>query len=336
MARISRREHHLRPIDMQANHLRGRPRPSTQPIAPPRNGNDRYVRHHDEVGRGRYSSVRIVTDVITSSEVAVKIMKRSCVSSSDFLREVNILQRIAKLPAELVALRAIISSGIRNALPTFQSIEIALQLLQATQFLHDHGIIHTDLNPSNVMLLDVGKVKHFTYTGDDIFEETAKIQIIDFGSVGEDVLQNKGHVGSPGYRSPEIILGWSWTETVDHFAIGCIIAETVLASWFLPVVTQSVVEDLHAMEITIGPFPDDMREEINAQQGHTHLLDADEYDVINGVGTLKASHHESVMGDHILYTTIEQLTRLDKANRTSLKQAQKRPCFRRRSNSVSV
>ncbi|KAJ7488449.1 hypothetical protein B0H11DRAFT_1912941 [Mycena galericulata] len=77
--------------------------------------------------------------------------------------------------------------------------------------LHEHGIIHTDLNSRNIMLLSAKSHMHQCYGQDNLFQEkailvSAKIRIIDFGSIGGGVTQFGDIIGSAGYRAPEILL----------------------------------------------------------------------------------------------------------------------------------
>jgi hypothetical protein len=85
-------------------------------------------------------------------------------------------------------------------------------------------------------------------------------------------------------------VGWDWTERVDNFAIGCIIAEMVLSNPPLPTADHWSVDDsLYAMENVIGPFPDPIRNRINIARPDTLLLDDEEYEV--GPDSLKACTH---------------------------------------------
>lgn len=89
--------------------------------------------------------------------------------------------------------------------------QIVSQLLSALGHAHEQGVIHRDIKPANIMLTHDGAVK-----------------IMDFGiaRVTSSTLTQAGTVlGSPGYMSPEQLLG----KTVDHrsdiFSAGVVLYE---------------------------------------------------------------------------------------------------------------
>ncbi|KAJ7229265.1 kinase-like domain-containing protein [Mycena rebaudengoi] len=352
MARNAAQDYTLRPLDIQGNHTRGRNRVMSL-HAPPRTGNRRYVRDNEQLGSGRYSKVVTAIDVVSANKVAVKIMDKTRTTTSDFLREVRVLQKLAQLrPSPFgrfvilldyystqeenciiseryaCSLSSVLADRQLAPLLTFQCAEIALQAIQAVDYLHMNGIIHTDINPRNIVLVDATRGSQIIYTASGVFKEKiilkcTEIRIIDFGSVGENVTVNVGIVGSPGYRSPEIILGdpltainpgWEWTCVVDHFALGCVIAELALSRPLLPNTDQSVVEDLQAMEDAIGAFPEDMREKINEERSNTCLLGPEDY------RNEDTKAIKILMKNHILCTTVTQLTQLDPDDRPTLQE----------------
>jgi hypothetical protein len=54
-------------------------------------------------------------------------------------------------------------------------------------------------------------------------------------------------------------IGWKWSETIDHFATGCVIAGLVTAKPLLVGSTGIAQDDLKAMEIALGHFPKKLR-----------------------------------------------------------------------------
>ena len=87
---------------------------------------------------------------------------------------------------------------------------ISKQILTALATLHKLHIIHTDLKPENIL------IKSYT---------NCLVKVIDVGSsvFFHDVPQF--YVQTRSYRAPEVILGCEYTEKIDIWSFGCIIAE---------------------------------------------------------------------------------------------------------------
>ncbi|KAJ7495915.1 kinase-like domain-containing protein [Mycena galericulata] len=228
--------------------------------------------------------------------VAIKSIPRigdSGVREECFKREIRILTKLARLPRPSIArfcelidhfveadrfcavfdklsgdnLHVVLRNPRLSAFPLHQTREISRQLLQATRFLHDNGIIHTDLRPENIVFVNKETVTLEFYAMDNTFHtrtvlRSTEIRIVDFGSVHEQSAHCNGLVGLVGFRAPEILMGWSWTETIDHFAIGCIVAELLTSRPLFPPFSASRSEDIAIMDKVLGPFSDDMVAEI--------------------------------------------------------------------------
>ena len=93
-----------------------------------------------------------------------------------------------------------------------QAVDIVLQICDAVEFIHAQGIVHCDLKPQNVLILDDRQVK-----------------ITDFG-IARDLsmaspAQRVRVWGTPYYASPELITGKPITPASDVYAIGLIFYE---------------------------------------------------------------------------------------------------------------
>jgi len=93
---------------------------------------------------------------------------------------------------------------------------ILSQVLTALLKLKQLGLIHADLKPENIMLVDPVR-------------QPFRVKVIDFGSashVSKAVCST--YLQSRYYRAPEIILGLPFCEAIDMWSLGCVIAELFL------------------------------------------------------------------------------------------------------------
>ncbi len=97
------------------------------------------------------------------------------------------------------------------------AIHVAIQVASSLGDAHGMGLVHRDLKPGNVMLLERG--------GDRLF-----VKVLDFGLVkivGEEAqrqLTQSGIIlGSPRYMAPEQVRGQSLGPAADVYAFGCLL-----------------------------------------------------------------------------------------------------------------
>lgn len=104
-------------------------------------------------------------------------------------------------------------------LPPRQAVHIAAQICRSLNEAHHAGIVHRDIKPDNIILINVD--------GDD-----SVVKVLDFGIakavIGEDDVQLTGDgriIGTPRYMSPEQILAEPLDHRSDIYSLGCIIFE---------------------------------------------------------------------------------------------------------------
>uniref|UniRef100_A0A8C4SUT1 non-specific serine/threonine protein kinase n=1 Tax=Erpetoichthys calabaricus TaxID=27687 RepID=A0A8C4SUT1_ERPCA len=99
---------------------------------------------------------------------------------------------------------------LKSIRPILQQVGTALMKLKSL------GLIHADLKPENIMLVDP-------------LRQPYRVKVIDFGSashVSKAVCST--YLQSRYYRAPEIILGLPFCEAIDMWSLGCVIAELFL------------------------------------------------------------------------------------------------------------
>jgi tRNA A-37 threonylcarbamoyl transferase component Bud32 len=94
-----------------------------------------------------------------------------------------------------------------------QAVDIALQIGSALDYAHQNGVIHRDVNPSNIIILESGQVKVTDFG-------LAKLMSASSGASPSGVFH-----GTLGYTSPEQILGQEIDGRSDIFSLGVIVYE---------------------------------------------------------------------------------------------------------------
>ncbi|OYP34450.1 serine/threonine-protein kinase [Rhodopirellula sp. MGV] len=104
-----------------------------------------------------------------------------------------------------------------------QTCEVGMQIASALATAHSSGVIHRDLKPQNIMVVD------------DHSDGPLRIKLVDFGlsrvsdtslSPDDSKKTRAGMIlGTPGYMAPEQARGEPATEAADMFAFGCVLYE---------------------------------------------------------------------------------------------------------------
>ncbi len=102
------------------------------------------------------------------------------------------------------------------------------QVLAALAVLGDHGVVHCDVKPENILLksLDAGDVKLIDY-GSACFE--ARRPGAGGGGSG-----GAAYIQSRFYRAPEVLLGAPYGPPIDVWSLGCVAAELFLGLPLFP------------------------------------------------------------------------------------------------------
>lgn len=217
------------------------------------------------LGGGGMGSVYLVerSDNVFRKLAALKIIRPECMTP-DVLRRFEQERRIlAEMDHPNIA-RIIDGGTTADGLPYFvmeyvqgehidkycatrrfsvdQKIRLFIQICNAANYLHGHRIVHRDLKPSNIVVTPNGNVK-----------------LLDFGiakGVSEASTGNTRttRVMTPGYASPEQIVGHGITPASDVYALGILLYELLTGCRPFPAEADNATA-LLAMRVAREPIP---------------------------------------------------------------------------------
>lgn len=186
------------------------------------------------IGVGGMANVYKGYDILEDEIVAIKVLREEYSSSEDFLRrfkneskaisllshpnivkvfDVSITERVQYLVMEYIdgiTLKEFITQ--RGVLPWQDAVHFIIQILKALQHAHDMGVVHRDIKPQNIMLLEDGSIK-----------------VMDFGiarlSRSQQRTMTDKAIGSVHYISPEQAKGDVTDAKTDIYSAGVILFE---------------------------------------------------------------------------------------------------------------
>lgn len=186
------------------------------------------------IGIGGMADVYKAFDVSEQKTVAVKILKDEYLTNEDFKRRFrNESKAIAVLSHPNIVKIFDVSFGDRiqfivmeyidgitlkeyveqqNVVNWKETVHFTVQILRALQHAHDNGIVHRDIKPQNVMLLQDGTVKVMDFG------------IARFARENGRTISEKA-IGSVHYISPEQARGEVTDERTDIYSIGIMMFE---------------------------------------------------------------------------------------------------------------
>jgi serine/threonine protein kinase len=191
----------------------------------------------EQLGEGGMGTVYSVRHVVLEREYALKVLlgrvfEDDPPAAQQFVREARAAARIRHpsivdvfdfgylgdgrpyFVMELLPGRSLADHLDHGALAPAKAVAIARQLADALAAAHDHGVVHGDVTPSNVQVIQGDSVK-----------------LVDFGLsaiVGEATYREDDPscvFGTPQYISPEQLRALPATDRSDQYSLGCVIYE---------------------------------------------------------------------------------------------------------------
>ncbi|KAG8557151.1 hypothetical protein GDO81_018350 [Engystomops pustulosus] len=185
------------------------------------------------VGAGAYGTVCSAKDTVTGERVAIKKLLRpfqSLVHAKRAYRELRLLKHMSH--ENVISLLNVFSPD--ESMASFQTfylvmpfIPLDLSRVMKIQKLNHSMIVYLlyqilrglqDLKPSNLGV-----------------SENYEVKILDFGLARQTEPEMTGYVVTRWYRAPEVILNWMhYSQTVDIWSVGCILAEMITGRVLFP------------------------------------------------------------------------------------------------------
>jgi serine/threonine protein kinase len=159
---------------------------------------------------------------------------------------------------ELLRGRSLAEAIARGPLSEPELLSAAAQILEALAFVHARGIVHRDIKPDNIFLVDGGARGEL-------------VKLLDFGiakirdSLSGQKTTGGALIGTPLYMSPEQIEGAAVDARTDLYAFGMVLYEA--ATGHPPLSAPSLTSLLSKQLLELPPPPQSLRPELSGQIG---------------------------------------------------------------------
>src|SRR5581483_8590074 len=192
-----------------------------------------------ELGRGGMAVVYLARDKKLGRPVAIKVLKgelATAVGADRFLREIEITARLSHpriVPVHdsgsvdgvlYYVMPFVHGESLRERLdrekqlPVDDAVRIATSVASALAYAHEHGVVHRDVKPENILLA------------------SGEALIADFGigraaavATSERLTMTGVTIGTPAYMSPEQSAGDpSLDGRADVFSLACVVFEMLV------------------------------------------------------------------------------------------------------------
>ncbi|MFE9028469.1 serine/threonine-protein kinase [Streptomyces iakyrus] len=200
-------------------------------------------RIEQEIGRGGMAVVYRARDLRLERTVALKLLAPELARNDTFRRRFTHESRAAAaidhphiVPVFeagetdgvlYIAMRYVAGSDLRHVLdregpmPPVTAVRVAAQVASALDAAHDHGLVHRDVKPGNILVsrgTDSDHPEHVYLTDFGLTKKS--LSLTGFTTVGQ-------FVGTLDYVSPEQISGKPVDARCDVYGFACVVFETL-------------------------------------------------------------------------------------------------------------
>jgi serine/threonine-protein kinase len=190
----------------------------------------------EEIGRGGMASVFAAHDVRHDRPVAIKVLSEDASAargSARFLNEIRVAARLnhphilplfdsGEVEGRLFFVMPLVAGeSLRQRLRREErlaledALRIAGEIGDALAYAHNAGVLHRDVKPENILL------SH----GHALLADFGIARATSVADRGDTLTQTGMIVGTPGYMSPEQLLGDDLGPASDVYALGCVLYE---------------------------------------------------------------------------------------------------------------
>jgi tRNA A-37 threonylcarbamoyl transferase component Bud32 len=216
-----------------------------EPVGPIRGDVVGQYRVLEFLGEGGMGTVFEVEHIALTRHYALKVLRtkvieRDPAAAAKFLREARTAARVRHanivdvvdfghlidgrpyFVMELLEGQSLADLVAAGALQPGDVVTIARQLANALAAAHDRGVVHADVTPSNVLVVDAGN--------DQGPPGEHHVKLVDFGLAelaGEGLRDENPEfvLGTPAYISPEQLRGLAPTDRSDQYGLGAVLFE---------------------------------------------------------------------------------------------------------------
>jgi CRP-like cAMP-binding protein len=224
----------------------------------------------DIIGRGAFSIVYKGRHTGLNMPVVIKMMRHDMALYPDFLDSFhNEAKTIASLTHDhivrvydfeeryrtlFIIMEYLKGDSLKDmichlrAIPPKLTVDFLIQICSALAYAHQHGIVHRDINPSNI-----------------IVQPNDHVKILDFGLACPAGTEDFSNTGTAYYMAPEQIVGGPVDPRTDIYALGITAYEMVTGRRPFPEDNVKVLLDMHLSRDVTDPglinqdIPDELR-----------------------------------------------------------------------------
>jgi serine/threonine-protein kinase len=234
-----------------------------------------------ELGRGGMATVYFAHDLINDRDVAIKVLHpdlAATIGADRFSREITLASRLnhphilgfyeSGTADKLLyyVMPFVKGESVRDRLnregqiPVQDAVRIITEVASALGFAHEQGIVHRDVKPENILLLENGHAL-----------------VADFGIAraategdAQKLTQTGMAVGTPVYMSPEQSTGEKVGPAADIYSLGCVLYEMLsgeppfTGKNAMAIMARHAMDTVPSIRIVRNAVPEEVEEAIYA------------------------------------------------------------------------